>query len=346
MAPGWAWGRLYEPLIRRAAGLGGLGAVGGEHPPPPGTGHDHPAVLVVGAGTGGLAAAHRLGTSGLKVMLTDQDEVLGGGSLLDARWSPWRESLCAGLAGLATVRCLPRTTVVGAYGHGVFGALETLSPSEAARFDGLRERLRIIRARRVVFATGALERLIAFPGNDLPGVMLAGAAHQYLRRYGVAVGRRPVFFLNSDEAYEAGFALSAAGIECVVIDVRDSSLAAERARALGVEVHGGAVVEGAYGRDGVRTVRVVDVTGRARRELAADCLLMSGGHSPATTLASQLGARLTWQEAIAAFTADLPAALGQMAGAARGVFGLAAAARDGERAARTLAASSAERRVG
>src|SRR5205807_1603840 len=129
--------------------------------------------------------------------------------------------------------------------------------------------------------------------------------HQYLRRYGVAVGRRPVFFLNSDEAYEAVFALSGAGIECVVIDVRDSSLAAERARALGVEVHGGAVVEGAYGRDGVRTVRVVDVTGRARRELAADCLLMSGGHSPATTLASQLGARLTWQEAIAAFTADL-----------------------------------------
>src|SRR5204862_453585 len=142
-----------------------------------------------------LAAAHRLGTSGLKVMLADQDVVLGGGSLLDARWSAWRESLCAGLAGLATVRCLPRTTVLGAYGHGVFGALETLSPPEAARFDGLRERLRIIRARRVVCATGALERLIAFPGNDLPGVMLAGAAHQYLRRYGVAVGRRPVFFL-------------------------------------------------------------------------------------------------------------------------------------------------------
>ena len=341
MAPGWAWERLYEPLIRRAAGLGRLEAIVGDHAAPAETVHDHADVLVVGAGTAGLAAAHRLGTSGLKVMLADQDVVLGGGSLLDARWSAWRESLCAGLAGLATVRCLPRTTVLGAYGHGVFGALETLSPPEAARFDGLRERLRIIRARRVVCATGALERLIAFPGNDLPGVMLAGAAHQYLRRYGVAVGRRPVFFLNSDEAYEAVFALSGAGIECAVVDVRESSLAAERARALGVEVHGGAVVEGAYGRDGVRAVRVVDVTGRARRELAADCLLMSGGYSPATTLASQLGARLTWQEAIAAFTADLAPAIGQMAGAARGVFGLAAAARDGESAARTLAAQLA-----
>src|SRR5204862_547382 len=205
-----AWVRRYSPLIRRAAGWGGREPIVGDHAAPAETVHDHADVLVVGAGTAGLAAAHRLGTSGLKVMLTDQDVVLGGGSLLDARWSAWRESLCAGLAGLATVRCLPRTTVLGAYGHGVFGALETLSPPEAARFDGLRERLRIIRARRVVCATGALERLIAFPGNDLPGVMLAGAAHQYLRRYGVAVGRRPVFFLNSDEAYEAVFALSGA----------------------------------------------------------------------------------------------------------------------------------------
>ena len=338
MAPGWAWERLYEPLIRRAAGLGRLEPLVGDHAAPAETVHDHTDVLVVGAGTAGLAAAHVLGTSGLKVMLTEQDVALGGGSLLDARWSAWREGLCARLAGLATVRCLPRTTVLGAYGHGVFGALETLSPPEAARFDGLGERLRIIRARRVVFATGALERLIAFPGNDRPGVMLAGAAHQYLRRYGVAVGRRPVFFLNSDEAYEAVLALSGAGLECAVIDVRESSLAAERVRALGAEVQLGALVVGAYGREGVRTVRVVDVNGRARRDLEADCLLISGGYSPLTTLASQLGARLTWQEAIAAFTPDLAPGIGRVAGAARGVAGLAAAARDGEHAACAIAA--------
>jgi methylglutamate dehydrogenase subunit C len=339
MAPGWAWERLYEPLIRRAAGLGRLEAIVGDHAAPAETVHDHADVLVVGAGVAGLAAAHRLGTSGLRVMLTDQDVVLGGGSLLDARWTAWRERMCAGLARLATLRCLPRTTVLGAYGHGVFGALETLSPPEAARFGSLRERLRIIRARRVVFATGALERLIAFPGNDLPGVMLAGAALQYLRRYGVAVGRRPVFFLNTDEAYEAVFALTGAGIECAaVIDVRESSLAAERARVLGVEVQGGAVVEGAFGRDGVRTVRVADVNGRRRRDLEADCLLMSGGYSPATTLASQLGAQLTWQEAIAAFTPDLATTIGRVAGAAQGVLGLAAAARDGESAACAIAA--------
>ena len=84
--------------------------------------------------------------------------------------------MCASLVRSPTLRCLTRTTVLGAYGHGVFGALERLSPQECAKFGGLRERLRVIRARRVLLATGALERLIAFPGNDRPGVMLAGAA--------------------------------------------------------------------------------------------------------------------------------------------------------------------------
>jgi heterotetrameric sarcosine oxidase alpha subunit len=341
MAPGWAWERLYEPLIRRAAGLGRLDAIVGEHAAPAETVHDHADVLVVGAGVAGLTAARRLGTSGLRVMLADQDSVLGGGSLLDERWTAWRESTCAALTGLPSVRCLPRTTVLGAYGHGVFGALETLSSAEAARFGGLRERLRIIRARRVVLATGALERLIAFPGNDVPGVMLAGGALSYLRRYGVAVGRRPAFFLNSDEAYETVFALAGAGIRCAgVIDVRTSSLAADRARALGLKVYAGGVVEAVSGRHAVRGVKVSyrDGRRRRRRRLRADSLLMSGGYCPATALASQLGALLRWQQGIAAFTAELAPTIGRIAGAARGVFGLAASVRDAEVAASAIAA--------
>jgi sarcosine oxidase subunit alpha len=339
MAPGWAWERLYEPLIRRAAGLGRLEAHVRDAAAPAETVHDHTDVLVIGAGVAGLAAAHRLAASGVRVLLAEQDVALGGGSLLDARWTAWREMMCTRLSALSTLRCLPRTTVLGAYGHGVFGALETLASAQAADFGGLRERLRIIRAKRVVFATGALERLIAFPGNDRPGVMLAGAALSYLRRYGVAVGRRPAFFLNTDEAYEAVFALTAAGMECAgVIDVRASSRAADRAETLGIEVHREALVAAVSGRHALRGVRVADADGRRRCELDADSLLMSGGYSPATSLASQLGAELKWDEAIAAFIPDLAPAIGVAAGAARGVFGLAAAARDGETAACTIAA--------
>ncbi len=337
MAPGWAWERLYEPLIRRAAGLGRLGADVADHAAPAEIVHDHADVLVVGAGSAGLAAAAVLGSAGLRVLLAEQDVVLGGGTLLDPRWDSWRVEMCRQLAALASVRCLARTTVLGAYGHGVFGALETLGPDESARCGGLRERLRVLRAARVLFACGATERLIAFPGNDVPGVMLAGAALGYLRRYGVAVGRRPVFFLNNDEAYEAVYALADAGVRAAaVIDPRPSALAAARAQGLGIEVIAGAHVTQVFGRHGVRGVRVAALNGNTRH-IAADCLLMSGGYSPATSLSSQLGARLEWHEQLAAFTAEPPLPAGRAAGAARGVYGLAAAALDGATAARALA---------
>ncbi|HKD55803.1 MAG TPA: 2Fe-2S iron-sulfur cluster-binding protein, partial [Steroidobacteraceae bacterium] len=339
MSPGWAWERIYEPLIRRAAGLGRLEAIVGPHADPAETVHDHADVLVIGGGAAGLAAAWELGACGLRVILAEQDVVLGGGTLLDPRWTAWRELMCARLAALDSVRSLTATTVLGAYGHGVFGALETLSASERSRFGGLRERLRVMRVQRVVMATGALERLIAFPGNDVPGVMLAGAALAYLRRYGIAAGRRPAFFMNNDEAYESVFALAAAGVACAgVIDPRSHSLAAEHAKARGVAVHSGAMVGAVSGRHEVRAVTIADLDGRRRFVLDADSLLISGGYTPATALASQLGATLEWQEALAGFTPDLPAGAGRAAGAVRGTSGLAAAARDGKAVAGAIAA--------
>jgi methylglutamate dehydrogenase subunit C len=338
MAPGWAWERLYEPLIRRAAGLGRLEALVGSHAAPAQTVHEHCDVLIVGAGAAGLSAARLLGVSGLRVFLSEQDVVLGGGTLLDARWDRWRQAMCAALAQLPTVRCLTRTTVLGAYGHGVFGALETLNAAHTVRAGGLRERLRIVRARSVLFATGAQERLIAFPGNDTPGVMLAGAALAYLRRYGVAVGERPVFFLNNDEAYQAVFALAAAGLrELSVIDVRADSLAAARASGLGITVYRDASIGAVRGRHGVRTVEVRERGGALRAQLRADSVLVSGGFSPVSALASQLGAQLSWHEASAAFVPQLAVELGRVAGAVAGVGGLSAAAQDGAHAAAALA---------
>ena len=339
MAPGWAWERLYEPLIRRAAGLGRLQGIPGAHADPAETVHDHTDVLVVGAGACGLAAAHQLGASGLRVILAEQDVLPGGGTLLDRRWSPWRERLTAALTQMPSVRTLMRTAVLGAYGQGVFGALERLSPDETVRFGGLRERLRVIRAQRVLLATGALERLIAFPGNDVPGVMLAGAALAYLRRYGVTVGRRPALFVNNDEAYETAFALAAAGIDCAgIIDSRRESHAGRRARGLGIAVHDAALVGGVDGRHEVRTVSITELDGRRRFVLEADALLISGGHSPLSALATQLGAPLEWREPLAAFTPALAATTGRVAGAAAGVFGLAAAAHHGIAAARAILA--------
>jgi sarcosine oxidase subunit alpha len=337
MYPGWAWERLYEPLIRRAAGLGRLAAVVPDHASPAETLHAHADVLVVGAGVAGVTAARRLAAAGLRVILAEQDTCLAAGALLDERWHGWRAAALRDLQGFANLRCLPGTTVLGAYGHGVFGALEVLPPAQAQRC-GLRERLHVLRARRVLLATGAVERLLAFPGNDTPGVMLAGAALAYLRRYGVAVGTRAVFFTNGDAAYESAVALSAAGVPCALVDVRAETAAAQRARAVGLPVHTDSVIERVHGRGAVRGVSVSGLDGSGRRTLAADCVLVSGGHSPLTALATQAGAGCAWRDDLVAFTAELAGAVGTLAGAAHGIFGLAAAAADGERAAGAIAA--------
>ena len=294
MSPGWAWERVYEPLIRRAAGLGRLEAVVPPHADPAETVHDHADILVVGAGACGLAAAQRLAASGLRVILAEQDAVPGAGTMLDARWSAWRESVCTALTRLPTVRPLMRTAVLGAYGHGVFGALETLSPEERSRFGGLRERLHVIRARRVLLATGALERLIAFPGNDVPGVMLAGGALAYLKRYGVAVGRRPALFANNDEAYEALFALAGAGVHCAgVIDPRPDSGAAAHARALGVAVHGAAMVGAVQGRRAVQAITIAELDGQRRRFRACRSIPRSPRSRPSGKCARRARRSLT-----------------------------------------------------
>jgi methylglutamate dehydrogenase subunit C len=331
MWPSFAWERLYEPLIRRAAGLGRV------DPPhaaptaaPPDTQHDHTDVLVVGAGAAGLTAAWALGQAGLRVILADQDRHLGGGTLLDPEWHAWRGAMIAQLAALPTVRVWPRTAVVGAYGHGVFGALETSeSPTPGSRS----ERLHVIRAKSTVLATGSVERLIALPGNDVPGTMLAGAAQRYLVGHGICMGNRLALFTNNDDAYATALEYARRGL-CIaaIIDVREYSPAADRARGAGLMVYAGAQVESIHGDHSVRAIRIRDRSGH-RSTIDVDGVLLSGGHTPATALATQLGASLRWDSSIAAFIPDLAPQWGQVAGSAHGVSGLAAAVTDGLSAA-------------
>ncbi|MBV9345962.1 MAG: (2Fe-2S)-binding protein [Gammaproteobacteria bacterium] len=332
MAPGWAWERIYEPLIRRAAGLGRLDPpYAASHAATAESVHAHADVLVVGAGAAGLAAAWALGRAGARVVLAEQDVRLGGGALLEPEARPWCDRLAADLAHMGHVRCLTRTAVLGAYGHGVFAAREALPDG-----PGPSERLWVLRVRRLVLATGAVERLVAVAGNDRPGVMLAGAALAYLRRYGVVPGQRLAWFLNNDQAYAGAMALKEAGVDCSVIDVRRESAAMDAARTCGVPVHAGSRITGIRGGRTVRAIELATASG-TRRSLAVDGVLLSGGHSPAIGLATQLGARPVWHEGAGAFVAPLDPAQGASVGSATGCEGLASCAREGFVAARRLA---------
>jgi len=180
MWPAKFWEKLYEPLIRRAAGLGKLSML----PDPDQYDREHGFcdLLVIGGGAAGLAAALTAGRAGLRVILVDEDARIGG-RLLSERHeingipaAQWAEATAAELATLPNVRILNRTTMFGIYDGREYCAVERLTDHLAHAPAGQpRQRLWKIVAKRAILATGAIERPLVFGGNDRPGVMTASA---------------------------------------------------------------------------------------------------------------------------------------------------------------------------
>src|SRR5271166_5354440 len=343
----WAWTHVYEPAIRRAAGLG----AGPREPDPDRYQRTfaHCDVLIVGAGPAGLAAALAASASGTRVVLCDENPVPGGSLLAEAEAGietmnagDWLAKAVAQLREAPNVRLMTRTQAFGYYAQNFVALNERIAePDLIADPDLPRERLWQIRAREVVLATGAIERPLVFPDNDRPGVMLADSARRYCRQYGVKVGERVVIATAHDGAYRAALDLKAAGVNVALIaDLRPDAKGPllEAARAAGVEIAAGAEILGVDGRLRVKAVRV-SVAG-ARRTVACDALLMSGGWTPSVHLFSQSRGRLVFDEARQSFKPGASAQRERSVGACNATFDLEGALAEGDAAGRAASAAA------
>lgn len=306
------WKHVFEPVIRRSAGLGKAPTEADADRYE--QAYAHCDLLVVGGGIAGLQAARVAAASGAKVMVLEQSPHWGGrapvdGDVIDgAPAEAWINSTLQALGTMENVTLKARCMAAGVYDHGYVLAEERIADHTPG--DGRpKKRLWRIRAAKIVAATGAIERPLSFAGNDLPGVMLAGAVRDYVVNWAVSPGDRTIVVTNNDDAYRTAIALKEAGLEvAAVIDARVQVTGAlpAKARALGIPIHAGKAVIKVKGGKRVTGVALGLQAGEGAvlEEIACDAVAMSGGWSPVVHLWSHCGGKLTWDRKHAMFRPD------------------------------------------
>ncbi|MEO0400680.1 MAG: sarcosine oxidase subunit alpha family protein [Pseudomonadota bacterium] len=348
MWPASFWESVYEKAIRKAAGLGR--AAGDPDPDGYDHVHMHTDVLVVGAGPTGLSAADAALSAGARVLVVDENAHVGGALAYE------REDIdgapASAFVDAATQRIdshdngdvLTRTTALGVYDHNLVVALERVSDHELTPGAGKpRQRLRLIRAKQIVLAAGALERPLTFANNDKPGVMLSSAVRGYVNRYAVAPGRRIAIVTTNDDGYRTARDLIDQNVEVSLIaDARDhASAVSSEIEGRGVPVLRNTLPQKVLGGVETEGLALQTKDGAPVADHRCDTVAVAGGFNPCVHLTSHLGAAPYWREDLLAFVPDIDDKSLQTAGACRGVYDTRACLDDG-----AAAGVEAARRVG
>ena len=340
MWPKSFWYKVYEPFIRKAAGLGVASTKHDkeryEHK------YEYCDLLIAGSGPSGLASAYAAAKNGARVILAE-DKPRFGGTLLTSEVNignqtgkEWAENIIAELKEMPNVIVKNRSQVFGYYDHNMLVMSEKLSDHlpKTKKYNP-KQRLWYIRAKEVLISSGSIERPLVFGNNDTPGVMLSSAAKEYLKVYGVLVGKKPLIFTNNDSGYETAIEFKKNGIEPIILDTRKepNSEIIDEAKNLGIQIKFSYVVVAAKGYKKVNAAEIAKISDNKNdlgtlENITCDCICVSGFWTPTIHLASQSGNKTTFNKDIDAFVPGVSKQSETTLGAANGTFTLTETLKD------------------
>jgi len=334
MWPKSFWYRVYEPFIRKAAGFGVASIKHDneryEHK------YEYCDLLIAGSGPSGLSSAYAAAKNGARVILAE-DKPRFGGSLLTSEVNignqsgkEWADNIVAELKEMSNVIVKNRAQVFGYYDHNMLVMSERINDHlPKSKKYSPKQRLWYIRAKEVVISSGSIERPIVFGNNDTPGVVLASAAKEYLKVYGVLVGKKPLIFTNNDSAYETAIEFKKNGIWPIVLDTRENpdSEIVNEAKSMGIDIKFSHVVIAAKGYKKVKIAEIAKISANKKdlgkiETISCDCICVSGYWTPTIHLASQSGNKTKFKEEIDAFVPDQSKQKETTLGSANGIFNL------------------------
>jgi len=334
MWPKSFWYKIYEPIIRKAAGFGAASIKHDkeryEHK------YEYCDILITGSGPSGLGSAYAAAKNGAKVILAE-DKPRFGGSLLTSEVTignqsgqEWASKIISELKSMPNVTVKNRSQVFGYYDHNMIVMSERISDHlpKTEKYSP-KQRLWYIRAKEVIISSGSIERPLVFGNNDTPGIMLSSAAKEYLKIYGVLVGKKPLVFTNNDSGYETAIEFKKNGIDPIVLDTRKkpNSEIIKEAKDLGINIKFSYVVVVAKGYKKVRSADIAKISDDKKdlsniENIQCDCICVSGFWTPTIHLASQSGNKTKFNEEIDAFVPSQSKQNETTLGSANGVFTL------------------------
>ena len=318
MWPASFWEK-YEYFIRKSAGLGKSPTEADpdiyDHK------YVHCDVLVIGGGISGIIAAKSAAKNGLKTLIVDEKPNLGGTTIYqnnehfkinDENSSKWLQNEIDSLKNYENLEVKTRTSVAAYHGYNFVLARENLTDhiEISKRENKVRQRLLKIRAKKVITATGSIERPLIFNNNDRPGILLSSAIKKYADFYGVKSGEEIVLFTNNDTAYETALSLSNKGIKVkAIVDIRDANenRLINSIKDLNIKIYNNHTVVDTKGHKKINKVSIMELSKDGtsivgnKIDINCDCLGMAGGWTPAVHLFTQSGGKLKFRNSDSIF---------------------------------------------